>query len=216
MVGLKSCLLVGGLALLGAAACSEPSGIEDRPEPVAKKDAGRPRKKDAGVVTDVASSTGSSDDDSTGRGSEDDGEDDDATGGQSDSDSDSDDEGAGDDDVPVKADAGRANDGGPTKGAGSTKDAGGGSSDAPLEPCPATYTCSDPASSLAKFSAEGTVTDADGKSLAFACSTGGQEMCDPEDPKKSCPKLPNAFCAHVVLSSPVAIDLYNCAQLCTP
>jgi hypothetical protein len=76
--------------------------------------------------------------------------------------------------------------------------------------------CQDPATALKSFGAEGTVTDADDKPVTLACSKGAQEMCDPKDPKKSCPNLPNAFCAHVVLSSPVAIDLYNCAQLCTP
>lgn len=208
----KGWFVVVGLATLGAAACSQPPAIDDAPTQTAKRDAGRPKKKDAGVATEVASSTG--DDDRAA----DDGEE--QEDGNEQSDDSKGDEGGdgrgGDDDAPVAADAGRAKDAGPAKDAGLAKDAGGGGSTDKPGPCPAAYMCQDPASALKSFGAEGTVTDADDKPVTLACSKGAQETCDPKDPKKSCPSLPNAFCAHVVLSSPVAIDLYNCAQLCTP
>lgn len=199
--------VVVGLGMLGAVACSQPPASDDAPAQSAKKDAGRPRKRDAGVAAEVASSTGD-DDRAPADGEEDD-----------DKNERSDDEGgdsAGDDDVPVAVDPGRAKDAGSTKDASLAKDAGGGASADEPGPCPAAYMCQDPASALKSFGAEGTVTDADDNPIVLACSKGAQETCDPKDPKKSCPNLPNAFCAHVVLSSPVAIELYNCAQLCTP
>jgi len=203
-------VVVGSVAILGGAGCSQPDAIDDHPTQTTKKDAGRPRKKDAGVDTEVASSTGDDDD----RAAEDGEDDDDGEAGDTEGDEVGD--GVGDEDPPVVAEGARAKDAGSAKDAGLAKDAGGGGSTGKAGPCPAAYMCQDPASALKSFGAEGTVTDADDKPIALACSKGAQETCDPKDPKKSCPNLPNAFCAHVVLSSPVAIDLYNCAQLCTP
>jgi hypothetical protein len=208
----KSSFVVAGLVMLGAAACSEPAPVDESPtQPTAKKDAGRPRKKDAGVSTGVESSTAGDDDESAADdGEEGSGDESEETTGDEGEDS------AGDKEPASAVDAGRGKDAGPVKDAGLTKDAGGGGgTDAP-GPCPAPYMCQDPADALKSFGAEGTVTDPDDKPLTLACSKGSQETCDPKDPKKSCPNLPNAFCAHVVLTSPVAIDLYNCAQLCTP
>lgn len=204
--------VVVGLATLAAAGCSEPSAIDDGPTQTAKRDAGRPKKKDAAVATEVASSTGDDDESAAGDGDEQ------GDGSEQDDEAEGDEavDGAGDDDPPVVVDAGRAKDAGPARDAGVAKDAGGGGSVDGPGPCPAAYMCQDPATALKNFGAEGTVTDADDKPIALACSKGSQETCDPKDPKTSCPNLPNAFCAHVVLSSPIAIDLYNCAQLCTP
>ena len=53
--------------------------------------------------------------------------------------------------------------------------------------CPSGYTCNDSAKQLSDMGLEGGITDPDGKDVAFSCAKGGQETCDPKDPKKSCP-----------------------------
>jgi hypothetical protein len=205
MSTIKSLLSLSGLLILGAAAgCAQPGVIEEH-----RADAGKP-KKDAGNGQSMSPSNAGDDDDDV----------------QPAGDDDDDVMPAGDDDddvtTPVK-DAGVSKDSGPntTKDTGTkpdtSKDAGpttGGPDK--LGPCPDPYMCQDPAKAITDLGFEGTVTDADGKPIKLACGKGDQEDCDPKDPKKSCPNLPNPFCAHVVIMGLVSADLYNCAQLCSP
>jgi hypothetical protein len=88
---------------------------------------------------------------------------------------------------------------------------------APMLPaCPTGWMCEDPAKPLADMGIEGgTVTDAAGKTIKYACGNGGAVDCNMANPKASCPELSNPFCAHV--SIPIlSVDLYSCAQLCAP
>lgn len=101
--------------------------------------------------------------------------------------------------------------------AGSGGAAGSGTMDA-LAPCPTDkgWTCQDPSKPLMDMGiTNATVTDADGKSIAYACGNGGAVTCDMSNPKSSCPDLPDPFCAHVSIPD-LGVDLYSCAQLCKP
>jgi hypothetical protein len=87
-----------------------------------------------------------------------------------------------------------------------------------LPACPADkgWTCQDPAKPLMDMGiTNASVTDADGKPIAFACGNGGAVTCDMSNPKSSCPDLPDPFCAHVSIPD-LGVDLYSCAQLCNP
>jgi hypothetical protein len=73
--------------------------------------------------------------------------------------------------------------------------------------------------------ADGMVTDEDGNPVSNACGIDGLVDCDPADPIASCEKSANdaqitplskPFCAHIVTTGLLAVDLYSCAQLCTP
>jgi hypothetical protein len=110
--------------------------------------------------------------------------------------------------------AGGAGDSG-AGGAAGTESGGAGGSTA-LPACPSGWTCQDPLKQLTDLGAEGTVTDASGAPVKYACGTGDAVTCDMADPKGSCPALPNPFCAHVMVGGLLAADLYSCAQLCTP
>lgn len=83
-------------------------------------------------------------------------------------------------------------------------------------PCPSGWTCEDPAAGLAAFGLQGTVTDTDGNPIPLACGMGVAVDCaDPSDPVGSCPaELTHPICEHVV-SAPI-VDLYQCAQICSP
>lgn len=83
--------------------------------------------------------------------------------------------------------------------------------------CPSGYECKDPAGPLAEMGLTGTITDPDGNPVEFSCAKGGQEECDPKDPEKSCPNFSEPYCAHLKLSvGIVPVDLFQCAQRCTP
>ncbi|MET0283488.1 MAG: hypothetical protein ABW352_03435 [Polyangiales bacterium] len=85
-----------------------------------------------------------------------------------------------------------------------------------LPPCPSGYSCMDPAGPLMAMGLSGMITDPDGNAVEFSCAKGGQETCDPKDPKKSCPNFSDPYCAHVKLSGLLAVELDQCAQKCTP
>jgi len=96
--------------------------------------------------------------------------------------------------------------------------AGGSGSTSTLAPCPTDkgWTCQDPSKPLMDMGiTNATVTDADGKPIAYACGNGGAVTCEMSNPKSSCPDLPNPFCAHVSIPD-LGVDLYSCAQLCQP
>jgi hypothetical protein len=91
-----------------------------------------------------------------------------------------------------------------------------GAAGAALPPCPTGWECQDPAKPLADMGIEGgMVTDAAGKPVKYACGNGGAVDCNMANPKASCPDLPNPFCAHVAIPI-LSVDLYSCAQLCSP
>jgi hypothetical protein len=104
----------------------------------------------------------------------------------------------------------------PIAGATGSAGAQAGSGAMTLPACPSGWTCQDPAKPLMDMGiTDGMVTDSAGKPIAYACGNGGAVDCDQSNPKTSCPELSNPFCAHV--SIPVlSVDLYSCAQLCTP
>jgi hypothetical protein len=85
-----------------------------------------------------------------------------------------------------------------------------------LPPCPTGYSCMDPAGPLAAMGLSGTITDPDGNPVMYSCAKGGQETCDPKDPKKSCPNFSEPYCVHIKLSGLLAVELDQCAQKCTP
>lgn len=211
MSTIKTLLSVTGLLIVGAAGCAQPGVIEQHPV-TTKRDAGA--KKDAKVDTSV-DNVGTDEDEDEDKPTDD---------GEEDKPTDDGDEPVDEDDgepVAMTKDAGAPKDAGggnpgTSKDAGPAKDAGGGTTKPAAAACPSPYTCQDPAKSITDLGLDGTVTDADGKPLSFACANGMQETCDPKDPKKSCPNFPNAFCAHVKIMGLVSADLYNCAQLCTP
>lgn len=212
----SSSVAICGISMLVAASCADEgvTHISPRTTPDDHKDAGKPRRDARAAAPDEDDDTtaepATGDDDSDDDVADDDIGDDDAA--DDDGDDDVADDDVGDDDVapPVtKPDAGSKVDGGrqPTADAGKTD---------VLPPCPSGYMCMDPAGPLAAMGLMGTVTDQDGKPVAYACSTGGQQMCDPKDPKKSCPKLSDPFCAHVKITGLLAVELDNCAQKCSP
>lgn len=95
-------------------------------------------------------------------------------------------------------------------------DAGSTPAEPALPPCPTGYECKDPAGPLAEMGLSGTITDPDGNQVMYSCAKGGQETCDQKDPKKSCPNFSKPYCAHLKLTGLLAVDLYQCAQDCTP
>ncbi|MET0389483.1 MAG: hypothetical protein ABW321_26150 [Polyangiales bacterium] len=104
---------------------------------------------------------------------------------------------------------------GATAAAGSSGGAAGGAA-AALPPCPTGWMCENPAAPLADLGiSDGTVTDASGAPVTYACGNGGLVECNQANPAASCPELSMPFCAHVSLPS-LGMDLYSCAQHCTP
>jgi hypothetical protein len=202
MSTIKSLLAIGSVVfcgvMLSAAGCAQPGVIETHRDESTKKDGGTPKPKPKPV-----------DEDDT---------DTDENPVKEDPKTDPEDPDVDEPTEPVKeVDAGKKD---PVKetDAGkpvADKDAG---TTAPekLPPCPGEYMCQDPAKALTDLGLEGTVTDQNEKPIKLACGKGGQETCDVKDPKKSCPNLPNPFCAHVKVGGLLAADLYNCAQLCSP
>ena len=94
-----------------------------------------------------------------------------------------------------------------------------------LPPCPMGWKCVDPFKQLSDMGADGMVTDAAGKPVATACGIDGLVDCNPADPVASCEKsagdlrvakLSKPFCAHIVTTGLLPVDLYSCAQLCKP
>lgn len=199
-------LALGGL-VVGASGCAEPGVVQVAPtgKNVNKKDAGTP-KKDAGkpVVSedeDEATADQAEDEDKPTDDDEDVGSEDEETPPTASKDA-----------GKPSVDAGTPKDAGPAKpGADAGKPTTGG--DAPVA-CPSGYMCMNPAGPLEEMGLEGTITDPDGKAVTASCSKGGQETCDPKDPKKSCPQFSNPFCAHVKLTGIIAVELDQCAQKC--
>jgi hypothetical protein len=94
-----------------------------------------------------------------------------------------------------------------------------------LPACPTGWKCQDPFKALADMGADGMVTDSSGNPVSNACGVDGLVDCDPADPEGSCAAsagaqqiaaLSKPFCAHIVTTGLLAVDLYSCAQLCTP
>jgi len=197
---------VSGFAILAAAGCADPGVVQVNPTnmPVGKRDAGT--KKDAGK-TEVKEPVEADDEDT--------GETDDVASDDVETD-DKEVTDESDDETPVKpVDAGKV-DAGKVVDAGKTPDAGSAKPDDALPACPDPYSCMNPAGPLEEMGLEGTITDPDGKPVEFSCAKGGQETCDPKDPKKSCPNFSKPFCAHVKLSGLIAVEIDQCAQKCSP
>lgn len=212
-------IALSGVALVGAASCADEgiTHIAPRTTPKDHKDAGsskpsKPRDDaddDDEMTVDPSTSDDDEGDDEVG--DDDVGDDDVGDDDAADDDAGDDDVGGGDDDEPMAsrdAGAGKSDSGKPSADSGDGDDE--------LPACPSGYMCMDPAGPLMAMGLTGTITDQDGKLVAASCSKGGQEMCDPKDPKKSCPNFTNPFCAHVKLTGAIAIELDQCAQKCTP